>query len=67
MNKYVMTFGLLLFVAAHIIASAGAMNYAVDTHAHIYTVAGILNLICGGYGMYRVYKHHFDEKYVPKK
>lgn len=67
MNKYVMTFGLLVFVAACIIASAGAMNYAVVTKAHIYTVGGILNLICGGYIAYRVFKAHFDEKYIPKK
>lgn len=67
MNKYIMTFGMLPFVAACIMASAGAINYAVETSAHIYTVAGILNLICGGYGMYRVYKAHMDEKYTPKK
>jgi len=67
MNKYVMTFGLLAFVAAFILASAGAINYAFDCGEHIYTVGGILNLIFGGYGVYRVWKKSWNEKYIPKK
>ena len=55
------------YIFAFVVASAGAVNYAFQNNAHIYTVAGILNLICGGYSTYRVYKTHMDEKYTLKK
>lgn len=68
MNKSkLIPFAVLIYVAAFVIASAGAINYAFNYGEHIYTVGGILNLIFGGYGVYRVWKKSWNEKYNPKK
>lgn len=42
-------FALLVYVVVAIIASAGAMNYGVDSKEWIYTVAGVINLLIAGY------------------
>ena len=47
---------LVVYLAAVILASAGAMNYAVTYGATFYLVGGILNLLFGGYVTYQIFK-----------
>lgn len=62
MNKYVMTFGLLVYVAAFILASAGAINYAFDCGEHIYTVAGAMNAVFGIISTIIAYKKNINKQ-----
>ncbi len=50
------TYAMLLYVVAFVICSAGAINHGINAHEHIYTVAGVLNFIFGGWTAYKVWR-----------
>lgn len=47
---------MLAYIFAFVVASAGAVNYAFQNDAHIYTVAGALNAILGIINTVIIYK-----------
>lgn len=47
---------MLAYIFAFVVASAGAINYAFDANAHVYTVAGVLNGVFGILNTIRLYK-----------
>ena len=47
---------MLAYIFAFVVASAGAINYAFDADAHVYTVAGVLNGVFGILNTIRLYK-----------
>lgn len=51
-------FAMLVYVVVTIIASVGAINYGVDSAEHIYTVAGVINLLFGGYNAIKHIKNN---------
>lgn len=51
-------FAMLVYVVVTIIASVGAINYGVDSAEHIYTVAGVINLLFGGYNAFKEIKNN---------
>lgn len=51
-------FAMLVYVVMTIIASVGALNYGVDSQEWIYTVAGIANLLLGGYTAFKEIKNN---------
>ena len=51
-------FAMLVYVVVTIIASVGAINYGVDSAEHIYTVAGVINLLFGGYTAFKEIKNN---------
>lgn len=55
-KSVITTFAMAIYVIVFVIASSGAMNYAFDTKEHIYTVAGLLNLVFGGWSVYNAWK-----------
>ena len=55
----------LIYMAAFIIASAGAIANGFANSEHIYTVAGILNIMFGGFWSYKVWKE--SSKIVKEK
>jgi hypothetical protein len=46
----------VLYALVFIAASAGAITHGFDNGEHFFTVMGVLNLICGGYAIYKVIK-----------
>lgn len=66
MNKSkLIPFAVLIYVAAFVIASAGAIANGFANSEHIYTVAGILNIMFGGFWSYKVWKE--SSKIVKEK
>lgn len=55
-KSIITTYAMLVYVLVFIIASAGAINYGFKAAEHIYTVAGILNLVFGGWTAYKVWR-----------
>lgn len=51
-------FAMLVYVVVTIVASVGAINYGVDSAEHIYTVAGVINLLFGGYNAFKEIKNN---------
>ena len=51
-------FAMLVYVVVTIIASVGAINYGIDSAEHIYTVAGVVNLLFGGYTEFKEIKEN---------
>ena len=49
MKKALKLIALFAYIGAVILASVGAINYGVDSAEHIYTVAGVINLLIAGY------------------
>lgn len=49
-------FAMLVYVVMTIIASVGAINYGVDSKELIYTIAGAINLLIGGYTAFKQIK-----------
>lgn len=55
-KNIITTYAMLIYVIVFVIASAGAINYGFSAKEHIYTVAGIINLIFGGWTAYKVWR-----------
>lgn len=53
----IITYAMLVYVLVFVMASAGAIQHGFDAHEHIFTVAGILNLIFGGWTAYKVWRN----------
>ena len=51
------------YIFAFVVASAGAVNYAFQNNAHIYTVAGALNAVMALFAVIRAWKKVSDESY----
>lgn len=58
MKKALKLIALFAYIGAVILASAGAMNYAHETSQTIYTVAGVINLLFGGYNAFKEIKNN---------
>lgn len=46
-----------IYVIVFIICSSGAITHGFNAHEHIFTVAGVLNLIFGGWTAYKVWRN----------
>lgn len=57
MKRKITLLVLVVYLAAVILASAGAMNYGVTYGTHFYTIGGVLNILFGGYVTYKIYKN----------
>lgn len=51
------TYAMLVYVLVFIMASAGAIYHGINESEHIFTVAGVLNLIFGGWTAYKVWRN----------
>ena len=58
MKKALKLIAMFAYIGAVIIASVGAINYGVDSAEHIYTVAGVINLLFGGYNAFKEIKNN---------
>lgn len=50
------------YIFAFVVASAGAVNYAFQNDAHIYTVAGALNAVFGLISIIIAYKKNIKKE-----
>ena len=50
------------YIFAFVVASAGAVNYAFKTGAHIYTVAGAMNAVFGIISTIIAYKKNINKQ-----
>lgn len=46
-----------------IVCAAGALNYGVTNGVHIYTVAGVLNVVMALFAVIKAWKKVSDESY----
>lgn len=53
---------MLAYIFAFVVASAGAVNYAFQNDAHIYTVAGALNAVFGIISTIIAYKKNLKKE-----
>lgn len=51
------------YIFAFVVASAGAVNYAFQNNAHIYTVAGALNVVMALFAVIMAWKKVSNESY----
>ena len=51
-------FAMLVYVVMTIITSVGALNYGMNSQEWIYTAAGIVNLLLGGYTAFKEIKNN---------
>lgn len=51
------TYAMLVYVLVFIMASVGAIYHGINASEHIFTVAGVLNLIFGGWTAYKVWRN----------
>ena len=51
------TYAMAIYVIVFIICSSGAITHGFNAHEHIFTVAGVLNLIFGGWTAYKVWRN----------
>lgn len=51
-------FAMLVYVVVTIITSVGALNYGMDSTEWIYSVAGVINLLFGGYTAFKEIKNN---------
>ena len=56
MKKIIFPLVALCYIAAFVVTSAGAINYAFANGEHIYTVTGIINLAFGIFATVKMYK-----------
>lgn len=56
MKKFITPYAVLVYFTACVIASSGAINHGFDNHEHIFSVAGILNLVFAGWTVWKIWK-----------
>ena len=54
--KTITMYLVLIYAMVIVATSAGAIQYGFDASEHFYTVMGALNLVFGGYGIYRAWR-----------
>lgn len=50
------TYAMLIYVVTFIACSAGAIQHGFDANEHFFAVMGVMNLIFGGWGAYKMWR-----------
>lgn len=54
--KAITMYLVLIYALVIVATSAGAIQYGFDSTEHFYTVVGVLNLVFGGYAIYKAWR-----------
>lgn len=54
--KAITMYLVLVYAMVIVATSAGAIQHGCDASAHFYTAMGVLNLVFGGYIIYKVWR-----------
>ena len=52
----------LVYVLTFVAASAGSIYHGIETSEHFYTIIGVMNLIFGGWGAYKIWRSENPKK-----